>query len=47
MTVSGSGVDIWDTADSFRFVYQPLVSDGQITTRVNSQGATDPGRYPE
>lgn len=41
-TVSGSGVDIWDAADSFRYVYQPLVGDGQITARVDSQGATDP-----
>lgn len=41
-TVTGSGVDIWDAADSFRFVYQPLAGDGQITARVDSQGATDP-----
>lgn len=41
-TVIGSGVDIWDAADSFRFVYQPLVGDGQVTARVDAQGNTDP-----
>lgn len=33
-TVNGAGSDIWGTADSFNFVYQPLSADGQITARV-------------
>lgn len=33
-TVRGSGEDIWGTTDSFRFVYQQLAGDGQITARV-------------
>jgi uncharacterized repeat protein (TIGR02543 family) len=35
-TVTGSGSDIWGTADSFRFVYQTLNGDGQIVARVAS-----------
>jgi regulation of enolase protein 1 (concanavalin A-like superfamily) len=34
--VTGGGSDIWDNADGFNFVYQPLKGDGQITARVNS-----------
>ena len=40
MTASGS--DIWGTADSFNFAYQPLYGDGWIAARVDSLGATDP-----
>lgn len=40
-TVKGSGVDIWSNADSFRYVYQPLNGDGEITARVASQQNTD------
>jgi hypothetical protein len=35
-TVSGSGADIWDTQDEFRFVHAALNGDGEITARVNS-----------
>jgi beta-glucanase (GH16 family) len=35
-TVNGSGADIWDTADAFRFVYQTLSGDGEIIANVNS-----------
>ena len=35
-TVSGAGVDIWDTSDQFRFVYQTLTGDGAIVARVDS-----------
>jgi regulation of enolase protein 1 (concanavalin A-like superfamily) len=35
-SVSGAGADIWGTADAFRYVYQPLTGDGQITARVMS-----------
>jgi hypothetical protein len=34
--VTGSGVDIWGTADGFRYVYRPLRGDGVIEGRVNS-----------
>ena len=34
--VSASGDDIWNNADAFHFVYQPLTGDGQITARVVS-----------
>lgn len=40
-TVRGSGADIWDTADAFQFVYQPLSGDGQIIARVLSMQDTD------
>jgi FtsP/CotA-like multicopper oxidase with cupredoxin domain/regulation of enolase protein 1 (concanavalin A-like superfamily) len=35
-TLQGSGADITGTADAFRFVYQPLVGNGQIIARVAS-----------
>jgi hypothetical protein len=41
-TVSGSGADIWGTADSFHFAYQTLNGDGTIIARVTGQGNTDP-----
>ncbi|HYF50381.1 MAG TPA: carbohydrate-binding domain-containing protein [Planctomycetota bacterium] len=41
-TLKGSGADIWDTADGFRFVYQPLNGDGTIVARVASLQNTDP-----
>ncbi|HEX7260464.1 MAG TPA: hypothetical protein VF258_01500, partial [Luteolibacter sp.] len=40
-TVSGSGTDIWNAADSFQFVSQTLVGDGEIRARVTSQSNTD------
>ncbi len=33
-TVQGSGANIWDAADAFRYVYQPLSGDGEIVARV-------------
>jgi regulation of enolase protein 1 (concanavalin A-like superfamily) len=33
-TVSGSGADVWGTADAFQYVYQPLAGDGSIVARV-------------
>jgi regulation of enolase protein 1 (concanavalin A-like superfamily) len=41
VTVNGSGADIWNTSDAFRYVYQPLTGDGQIVARVASQQNTD------
>jgi regulation of enolase protein 1 (concanavalin A-like superfamily) len=40
-TVTGSGADIWNTSDAFRFVSQPLNGDGEITARVVSQTNSD------
>jgi regulation of enolase protein 1 (concanavalin A-like superfamily) len=40
--VTGSGSDIWNTADAFRFVYQPMTNGCDISARVTSQGNTDP-----
>ena len=41
-TISGSGADIWGTADAFQFVYAPMNGDGKITVRVVSVQNTDP-----
>jgi len=41
-TILASGSDIWDTADSFHFVYQPLSGDGTLVARVMTLGDTDP-----
>jgi regulation of enolase protein 1 (concanavalin A-like superfamily) len=35
-SVSGSGADIWGSADAFHYVYQPLTGDGQLIARVAS-----------
>ena len=35
-TVTGSGADIWGSADAFHFVDQPLTGDGSIVARVAS-----------
>ncbi len=34
--VTGSGADIWNTADGFHYVHQALSGDGEITARVVS-----------
>ncbi|MBI2514509.1 MAG: hypothetical protein HYV96_21245 [Opitutae bacterium] len=39
-TVAGSGSDVWDTSDSFRFVYRALAGDGQIVARLTSLAIT-------
>lgn len=36
ITVSGSGADIWDTADAFRFVYRSVTGDGSVEAQVTS-----------
>jgi glucose/arabinose dehydrogenase/regulation of enolase protein 1 (concanavalin A-like superfamily) len=41
-TLTGSGADIWHTADAFRFVYVPLSGDGEIVARVASLEGADP-----
>ena len=40
-TILGSGVDIYNAADSFQFVSQTLSGDGSITARVVSQSNTN------
>ena len=41
-TVSGDGADIWNQADSFRYVFRPLTGDGTLTARVLNIKETDP-----
>jgi hypothetical protein len=41
MSITGSGSDIWGTADGFFFVYQPI-EDGEIATSSRSLENTDP-----
>jgi len=41
-TVSGSGDDIWNSADAFHFVRQPVAGACEIRARVVSVGYTDP-----
>ena len=33
-SVTGSGADVWNAADAFHFVYEPLAGDGQLVARV-------------
>jgi sugar lactone lactonase YvrE/regulation of enolase protein 1 (concanavalin A-like superfamily) len=35
-TLGGSGANIWGTVDAFRYVYQPLIGDGQIVALLGS-----------
>ena len=42
LSVTGSGADIWSTADEFRYVYRSLNGDGEIIARVSSLTNTDP-----
>ena len=39
-TVSGSGADIWGTADAFQFASTTMTGDGEIRARVTSQTNT-------
>jgi regulation of enolase protein 1 (concanavalin A-like superfamily)/HKD family nuclease len=39
-TVNASGADIWGTADSFHYVYQPWNGDGSLVARVDSVANT-------
>ena len=40
--VTGSGADIWNTADAFRFVYMPVSGNCTIVARVTSVQNIDP-----
>ena len=40
--VDAAGTDIWNTADQFRFIYQPVAGDVEIVARVDSLTVVDP-----
>jgi len=40
-TIQGSGADIWNSADEFRYVFQALTGDCSITARVLNMQNTD------
>jgi regulation of enolase protein 1 (concanavalin A-like superfamily) len=40
-TVTGSGEDIWGTADAFHYTYQPVSGDVSVRARVASVQPTD------
>ncbi len=40
-TLTASGSDIWDTADHFHYLYEPLVGNGEIVARLVSSNAPD------
>jgi DNA-directed RNA polymerase subunit RPC12/RpoP len=40
-TISGSGADIWHTADGFYYVFQPLNGDGSLTAEILNLQNTD------
>ena len=42
-TVSGGGLDIWDTADHFNYAYTTVGGDGIMIARVTSLQNSDPG----
>jgi regulation of enolase protein 1 (concanavalin A-like superfamily) len=39
-TIAGSGADIWNSADAFRYVFQSLTGDCSITARVTNMQNT-------
>ena len=42
ITIRGSGIDIWDTVDGFRFVYRQMTGDAEVEAQVASLGNTHP-----
>jgi glucosylceramidase len=42
VVLGGAGIDIWNSADSFRYAWLPLEGDGTITARVASMEDTSP-----
>jgi hypothetical protein len=40
-SVTGSGTDIWDSSDQFRFVYRRMTGDGAIVTRIDNFDSVD------
>lgn len=41
-TVSGSGVDIWENADGFRYVFRQISGDVEVTARITDLTRSDP-----
>ncbi|MEO5916425.1 MAG: cellulase family glycosylhydrolase [Luteolibacter sp.] len=41
-TVTGSGADIWDSADEFRYVHQPSSGNCEMSAQITSVQNTDP-----
>lgn len=41
-TVSGAGVDIWDNADGFRYVFRQISGDVEVTARITDLTRSDP-----
>jgi len=41
-TVQGGGYDIWNAADQFHSIWQPLAGDGSLSAHVTAQSNTDP-----
>jgi hypothetical protein len=41
IVVRGSGADVWDAADEFRFVYRSWSGDGDLVARVAAMDNTD------
>lgn len=41
VTTRAAGDDIWNAADNFHFVYQPLTGDGALVAQVGALDATD------
>src|SRR5690606_3125310 len=39
LVVEAAGVDVWNTSDSFRYIYHPLSGDGKLTVLVDSMSA--------
>ena len=39
--LEGSGADIWNTADEFRFIFKPHAKSGEIIARINSVANTN------
>jgi hypothetical protein len=44
-SVTGSGADIWGTADAFHYMFKPLVGDGQMTVNVVSIAGTSTNEW--
>ena len=44
--LTGSGIDIWGTADSFQYAYRAVLGDCTIIARVASQQNNDPWAKP-
>ncbi|MEQ1802501.1 MAG: FG-GAP-like repeat-containing protein [Gammaproteobacteria bacterium] len=42
LSVTGSGADIWNSADEFHFAYRTLIGDGELIARVTGLTNTDP-----